>query len=109
MRCPRFCTERVFFQRKTPQSEPHSSRGTTLGLLEDLPLCHAVMPSAGSFSKWNILWAEDRCQPAQITAEHRILAPYRSPEKIFSQALEPNALCRIDDIGRDQGLCVGGL
>lgn len=51
----------------------------------------------------------DRCQPAQITAEHRILAPYRSPEKIFSQALEPNALCRIDDIGRDQGLCVGGL
>ena len=31
------------------------------------------------------------------------------PEKIFWQALEPNALCRIDDIGRDQRALRGGL
>ena len=95
--------------KKNPAKRAPLLAGTTLGLLEDLPLCHAVMPSARSFAKWNSLWAEDRCQPAQITAEHRILAPYRSPEKIFSQALEPNALCRIDDIGRGQRALRGVL
>jgi hypothetical protein len=33
----------------------------------------------------------------------------RSPQKIFSQALEPNALCRIDDIGRGQRALRGVL